>query len=271
VGSSYRIEIAKPDASLYSWVDFTAPDPMRGGYHLWGWYAAPWITPADDGVWTLRVLVGGHVLQSRTFTVGASTAFGPRFRRSGRSFRIDGTTQRDTLRLTPLGGPAAFSLLDAPSFVTLTDSVLAVGPVSNQTHRSRYFKAIATGPLARRDTAIFHVVDPTKPLDPVTVGVANEGPPTIDGLWLAAPAPNPTRGETRFRFFLDRPGPVELAVFDLLGRRVRLLEQGAREAGAHAVAWDGLDDAGRPAAAGIYLVRLESAAGRRTVRVVRGR
>ncbi len=43
----------------------------------------------------------------------------------------------------------------------------------------------------------------------------------------------------------------------LTGREVRSLARGAFVAGPHDVAWDGLDNAGHPAAAGVYMARLK--------------
>ena len=82
-------------------------------------------------------------------------------------------------------------------------------------------------------------------------------------LWLGPPEPTPTRDRAVLRYALPEPARVSLALFDLAGRRVRLLEEGERPAGEHTAAWDGRDDEGRPVPAGIYFVRL--AAGERSV------
>ena len=55
-------------------------------------------------------------------------------------------------------------------------------------------------------------------------------------------APNPFNPSTDLRFALDRPGRVELAVFDARGREVRRFPAAEYAAGEHAVAWDGTDD-----------------------------
>jgi hypothetical protein len=72
--------------------------------------------------------------------------------------------------------------------------------------------------------------------------------------------PNPARGATRISFALPQGAPARttLGVFDAQGRRVRVLE-GPFRAGLNEVAWDGTDDAGRAARAGLYFYRLESA------------
>lgn len=72
-------------------------------------------------------------------------------------------------------------------------------------------------------------------------------------------APNPFRTETELRFALAAPGEVDLAIFDVNGRRVRSLVAEHLEAGVHCVTWDGRDEAGRGAGAGIYFARLRAA------------
>ncbi|MDE2733930.1 MAG: FG-GAP-like repeat-containing protein [Gemmatimonadota bacterium] len=51
---------------------------------------------------------------------------------------------------------------------------------------------------------------------------------------------------------------VSLTVYDVLGRRVRQLWQGALGAGAHRFTWDGRDEAGRGVAAGVYIYKVEA-------------
>ncbi|QXD17100.1 PQQ-dependent sugar dehydrogenase [Rhodocaloribacter litoris] len=75
-------------------------------------------------------------------------------------------------------------------------------------------------------------------------------------LHLGAGYPNPFRGETTIPFTLDRPGRVQLAVYDLLGRVVRTLVSSRPGPGPHAVLWDGHDETGRPLPGGVYLYRL---------------
>lgn len=72
-------------------------------------------------------------------------------------------------------------------------------------------------------------------------------------------SPNPFNPLTTIRFDLARAGSVRLEVFDLQGRRVRTLVDDHREAGQHAVAWDGRDTGGAAMASGVYLLRLRGA------------
>ena len=81
-------------------------------------------------------------------------------------------------------------------------------------------------------------------------------------------APNPFRGLTTFHFSLAESRPVEVAVYDVVGRRVRTLHSGLMEAGDKNFVWDGRDASGRSAGAGIYFIRIESAGLRLGTRVV---
>jgi hypothetical protein len=75
---------------------------------------------------------------------------------------------------------------------------------------------------------------------------------------LVGAHPNPFNPKTALRFELRTAGPARLTVIDVAGRVVRRLVDGPLEAGAHAAQWDGTDEAGRPVAGGIYLVRFEA-------------
>ncbi len=75
---------------------------------------------------------------------------------------------------------------------------------------------------------------------------------------VTAVSPNPFNPRTTLAYSVARDGHVQLAIFDLRGRRVRALVDGARAAGRHVAAWDGRDDRGAMAPAGVYLYRLES-------------
>ncbi len=81
--------------------------------------------------------------------------------------------------------------------------------------------------------------------------------------------PNPFSARTRVSFSLPRAGTVEVGVYDLEGRRVRLLGRGPLAAGAHELSWDGGSDAGARARPGVYFVRVRTADATLVRRVVR--
>lgn len=76
---------------------------------------------------------------------------------------------------------------------------------------------------------------------------------------LAPPSPNPARGPVTLRAQLERAQHVRLRVLDASGRVVRTVADAALAAGSHTFAWDLCDDDGARAAAGAYVIRLESA------------
>jgi len=86
---------------------------------------------------------------------------------------------------------------------------------------------------------------------------------------LSAAAPNPFSGSAQIRFSLQKAGPAELTIHDVAGRVIRRLVKGQQQGGAHSVIWDGKDDHGRPASAGLYFYRLSSEEGERSLRMIK--
>lgn len=84
---------------------------------------------------------------------------------------------------------------------------------------------------------------------------------------LSPALPNPFGATMRFSVTLAAPGPLEVAVFDLNGRRVATLHRGSATAGSHEFTWDGRDSAGDRVANGIYFYRATSHAGSATRKV----
>jgi hypothetical protein len=77
--------------------------------------------------------------------------------------------------------------------------------------------------------------------------------------WSEATSRSAGNPETSIRYELPNDGNVTLAVFELDGRRVALLESGLKTAGQHLIRWDGRDSAGNRVPSGIYFYRLEAA------------
>ena len=80
--------------------------------------------------------------------------------------------------------------------------------------------------------------------------------------------PNPSPGRTGFAFSLARPGPAQLEIYDLRGRRLRLLRSSESFAGERQLHWDGRNEAGEELGSGSYLVRLRSQEGETTTKLV---
>ena len=75
---------------------------------------------------------------------------------------------------------------------------------------------------------------------------------------LAACYPNPARDNVTIKYALATAGNARLAVYDLSGRKVATVAEGAAAAGEHEVAWNLTTAEGTPVAAGVYVYRLEA-------------
>ena len=90
------------------------------------------------------------------------------------------------------------------------------------------------------------------------VGSAPPPPPPVDSskTGLSPGRPNPFRDETMFAVTLEESQSVDVAVFDLLGRRVTTIHHGVLPQGTSTLAWNGKRSDGSRAPGGIYFYRL---------------
>jgi photosystem II stability/assembly factor-like uncharacterized protein len=93
--------------------------------------------------------------------------------------------------------------------------------------------------------------------------------PSSARLRLSPPAPNPSRAAVRFALDLDTDAPADVSIYDVSGRRIRVLHDGPARRGSLALVWDGRDAAGLPVAPGVYFLRARSAGAVAVQRVVR--
>ncbi|MBK8229441.1 MAG: hypothetical protein IPK72_02405 [Candidatus Eisenbacteria bacterium] len=103
--------------------------------------------------------------------------------------------------------------------------------------------------------------------DPAAAAIEDGAEPVAFGLRLSSANPFARRADLRLS--LAESGTVDLAIYDVRGRKVRDLVVGNLPAGAHTIAWDGDDLAGRATAPGVYFARLASGAGERRVKLVK--
>jgi hypothetical protein len=76
---------------------------------------------------------------------------------------------------------------------------------------------------------------------------------------LSVNYPNPFNPATMIDFTVAVRGHVELAIYDVAGRRIRVLVSGVRSPGlVHHARWNGRDDGGRIVASGVYFYRLRA-------------
>lgn len=89
-------------------------------------------------------------------------------------------------------------------------------------------------------------------------GAVASVPPAAAGLALAPAWPNPARGAVRFTVTLDRPGALDVGVYDAAGRRVRTLFAGEAPAGTRELMWDLRDAGGGRVPAGVFWLAVRS-------------
>ena len=147
--------------------------------------------------------------------------------------------------------PGALSLVGHAGLTSFADGAFAAGS---------YYKVTALDRHGNESS--WAALTPAQ-----TTGVGAGETPAVS--FLSPVQPNPMREGGVIAFGLAREGDAELAVFDLSGRRVRMLARGVSGAGEHRVAWDGRDEQGRVLPGGLYWVRLTAPGIVATQKVVR--
>jgi len=221
IGDPYRIEIRKPDGSLFNYIDAvvqpTAWNAGRG-WQLWDIPFSGLVAPSDYGMWSAVVLSGDQTVTTDSFLVGATSTYGPRFHwLAGKSFHLSQENQYDTLLVsTRLGAPyqdLTFSLENAPSNVSMagTDAVgrklVLIGPPGPDLAgvRSYQFDALVTDPSGLTDRKYYQLIN----YDASTLGsppiVAAPGSVTVtegDTLTIQVSASDPD-GDAIANLFAD--------------------------------------------------------------------
>jgi len=105
------------------------------------------------------------------------------------------------------------------------------------------------------DARGFGVLDTTTASPPTSVDEFNGIP---SGFELAQNYPNPFNPETVIKYQTTQGSGVELAIYNLLGQKVRVLINEVKPAGLYEARWDGTNDFGEVVASGVYVYRLQS-------------
>ncbi len=102
------------------------------------------------------------------------------------------------------------------------------------------------------DLILFRDSDGNEYIDPLHVNTPKESEIPM-GAVLHANYPNPFNPTTNISFELPEAADVQLAIYDLTGRKVAVLENGSRAAGLHTIAFDAAN-----LSSGVYLYRLQT-------------
>jgi len=162
----------------------------------------------------------------------------------------DTDLSRVTLAVNRGDFPSWLSVLEAPQAVDAPKGMKAPKKLSLTFH-------ISNAPLNAETQVPFTLKDGKGNAWSYTLTVkASSSLPIKTELYENSPNPfNPT---TTIRFAIKDTGPVNLAVYNSLGQKVRVLADGPRSAGLHAVMWDGRDEAGRSVSSGVYFCRMQA-------------
>jgi hypothetical protein len=131
------------------------------------------------------------------------------------------------------------------------DAVL-IDPVAGRTHALDHAGRLAVLALAGDGGRL--LVAAGTPDFVASHSRSNATPPRA--LKLEPVVPNPAHDAVYLRVALPSAREIDLRVFDVSGRLVRILSPGWRAAGLHVLAWDGSTERGGFAASGIYYIRL---------------
>jgi len=185
---------------------------------------------SPDGEWTLELVRDSQPVESKTFEVATASTFSVRFfPLAGRSFKHLGAEIRDTLRVINASGGVNFSLVDAPTGVTIEGNEVVIRSTTGFLNRNGHFKVSASDQSGRADTMYYHVVTPSLPLQGVATSVTDIELP--HDLRLEQNYPNPFSSRTTILVDLSRGAHLHLRVFDVTGKTVVEQDLGWRSPG----------------------------------------
>lgn len=94
-------------------------------------------------------------------------------------------------------------------------------------------------------------------------GIGEDDGPVV----LKVIGPNPVSGIVQISYATTEPGMVSIAVYDVTGKRVRVLYDGILT-GSGTLTWDTTDEASRSLNAGLYFIRIETPEASQTKKIV---
>ena len=80
--------------------------------------------------------------------------------------------------------------------------------------------------------------------------------------------PNPFNPVTTLRYDLPENALVNITIYDMMGRQISTLVSSLQSAGYKSVQWNGINDAGQPVSAGLYLYTIQAGEFRQTKKMV---
>jgi hypothetical protein len=88
--------------------------------------------------------------------------------------------------------------------------------------------------------------------------VSMEGHPDEFSFHLSPNYPNPFNSVTTIDYEIAQAGPVQVTLYNALGKKVRVLQNAWHQPGRYSVQWDGRNGLGREVSSGVYFYHLSS-------------
>jgi hypothetical protein len=233
-GPYETIALGEPNDGTYTWTA-TNPPTMQAILKVVAHDAAGNAgEDVSDDVWTIETPTA--VLVSLFEAVPEDGGIAVRWQFSGTTHIRSSRVERADRAEGPWGALAA-AMTTERGVTTLLDATAEPG-------RSYWYRIVVD---SEEGTLTFGPIR-------ATTSAGTQGPLAL------AIVPNPSPGATRFDLTLPRESKVRLTVADLQGRVVATVADGTFRAGRHQAAWRG-DGANGRVPAGVYFVRVETAAG----------
>ncbi|MFH1374079.1 MAG: FlgD immunoglobulin-like domain containing protein, partial [bacterium] len=92
----------------------------------------------------------------------------------------------------------------------------------------------------------------------LATAVGDDESETPQSFHLSQNYPNPFNPVTTIDYSLSERSHVEIAIFNLLGQKVRTVVDQSKQAGQYQTEWDGRDESGQPVASGVYFSSMKT-------------
>lgn len=124
-------------------------------------------------------------------------------------------------------------------------------------------------PVGRYESWLGNAILPHWFMRGTAVAVEDEESPVLpESFTLRQNFPNPFNAGTVISYALPHAAEVELAIYDILGRKVTTLVDARQSVGSYRIEWNGRDEDGQPVASGVYLYRLKTEDAAKTRKMV---
>ena len=145
--------------------------------------------------------------------------------------------------------------------VPLTDtSYLDYDIIIGETYYYRITAVDSADNISEFSDPIEVPTDFTTTVDPSTIGIPEK-------FYLSQNYPNPFNPETRFEYYVAKHSPISLAIYNLLGKKIRTLVNDNKSPGIYSITWDGRDEFSKKVASGIYFARFKAGEFRQTRKI----